>query len=70
MGPFLISETTGPILKIQAAFHNSGKVIENQNFITLGLDANNTYGKNKTKLLNGPGWHTGSSEKFIMQIVN
>ena len=40
--PPLISETTGPILKIQVAFESPGKTVEGKKFIALGVTSDVT----------------------------
>ena len=67
--PPLISETTGPILKIQAAFESPGKTIEGKtNFIDLGVTSDVT-GQVKVKVFDISGLVTSAS-KIAMLSTN
>ena len=60
--PPLISETTGPILKIQAAFESPGKTVEGkQIFIDLGVTSDVT-GQVKVKMFDISGLVTSASK--------
>ena len=64
----LISETTGPILKIQAAFESPGKTVEGKNCIHLGVTSDVT-GQVKVKMFDISGLVTSAS-KIAMLSTN
>ena len=67
--PPLISETTGPILKIQAAFESPGKKIRGKtNFVDLGVTSDVT-GQVKVKMFDISGLVTSAS-KIAMLSTN
>ena len=67
--PPLISETTGPILKIQAAFESPGKTVDvKTNFIDLGVTSDVT-GQVKVKMFDISGLVTSAS-KIAMLSTN
>ena len=65
--PPLISETTGPILKIQAAFESPGKTVKGKN-IDLGVTSDVT-GQVKVKIFDISGLVTSAS-KIAMLSTN
>ena len=66
--PPLISETTGPILKIQAAFESPGKTVEGIHCIDLGVTSEVT-GQVKVKMFDISGLVTSAS-KIAMLSTN
>ena len=59
--PPLISETTGPILKIKPAFEIPGKTVEGNNFFCLGVTSDVT-GQVKVKMFYFSGLVTSASK--------
>ena len=63
--PPLISETTGPILKIQSAFESPGKTVDGKKFNDLGVTSDVT-GQVKVEMFDFSGLVTSASKMSML----